>query len=335
MAVLRDMLDQLRSSDLERRLGLRPAYPNVALELDRNSMTLVNLKAKRRGRPVLESYRVQESGEGGVPASIFDQNIAEPVELAQRLRRLFESVGVRPGKVSLVLPDNLAKLSLLQLPERPPSRKQLDEVIRFQTRRGVPFRISDAAMSYQLFPGEGKGVQVLVALIRRALIDRYEQALEIIGARPGLIDLCTPNLLNLCRDRIDAASADGDVAFLNCASTYFSLAIVRGGRLVFLRCKTYAMGNGRPAPAGGLLGRELGYSLSYYEEKLGGTGIRTLLVRSAESPLCELSGQLSGLDADRVELIDPVATIEAQGGSVEPSIAQSIAPALGAAIGRP
>jgi hypothetical protein len=334
MASLKDMLDQLRSSDLERRLGLRPAYPHVALELDRNSMALVNLKAKRRGRPVLESYRVQESGEGGVPATIFDQNIAEPTELAQRLRRLFESGGVRPGKLSLVLPDNLAKLSLLQLPERPPSRKQLDEVIRFQTRRAVPFRISDATMSYQLLPGEGKGVQVLVALIRRALIERYETALEAIGARPGLIDLCTPNLLNLCRDKIDAASADGDVAFLNCASTYFSLAIIRGGRLVFLRCKSYGMGNGQPAPVNGLLGRELGYSLSYYEEKLGGTGIRTLLVRSAETPFEELSGQLTGLDADRVELIDPVATVDSEGGSVEPSVAQTIAPALGAAIGR-
>jgi hypothetical protein len=334
MASLKDMLDRLRSNELERGLGLRPVYPSVALELDRNSMTLVALKVKRRGRPVLESYRVQESGEGDVPATIVDQNTADPAELAQRLRRLFESVGVRPGKVSLVLPDNLAKLSLLRLPERPPSRKQLDEVIRFQTRRTVPFRISDAVMSYQLMPGEGKGVHVLVALVRRALIERYEQALEAIGARPGLIDLCTPNLLNLCRDKIDRASADGDVAFLNCAPTYFSLAIVRGGHLVFLRCKTYAMGNGQPGPVNGLLARELGYSLSYYEEKLDGTGIRTLLVRSAETPFEELSGQLSGLDADRVELIDPVAAVETESGSIEPSAAQTIAPALGAAMGR-
>jgi type IV pilus assembly protein PilM len=335
MASLSDMVEQLRGLNLERAIGLRPECPRVALEFERKSISLVRLKTKRRRRPVLESYRVQTLNEPGVPATISDPDLIEQSRLAESLQKLFESCGVRPGKVALVLPDNLAKLSLLTLPERPPSRRQLEEVIRFKTRRGVPFRLADAAMSYQLLPSEGKGLSILVAVIRRALIERYERALESIGARPGVVDLCTPNLLNLCRGKMVASREEGDVAFLNCAGTYFSLAIARRSRLVFFRCKTYSMGNGDPGPINGLLARELGYSLSYYEEKLAGQGIRKLFVRSGEVPFEELSGQLAGLDADHVELIDPVASVESEdGGKVEPALAQRLAPALGAVLGR-
>lgn len=335
MGSLTDILERVRGLDFERALRLRPEYPRVALELERKSMALVRLKTKRTGRPLLETYRVQSLEEASVPATISDQELIDQDAVSETIRSLFETTGVRPGKISLVLPDNLAKLSLLTLPERPPSRRQLEEVIRFKMRRGVPFRLADAAMSYQVLPSEDKGLSILVAVIRRALIERYEAAFEATGARPGLVDLCTPNLLNLCRAKIEAASAEGDVAFLNCAGSYFSLAIVRRSRLVFMRCKTYSMGNGEPAPINGLLGRELGYSLSYYEEKLGGEGIRTLFVRSVEVPFEELSGQLTSLDADHVELIDPVASVETEGGAkVEPALAQRLAPALGAVLGR-
>jgi hypothetical protein len=335
MASLTDMIERVRGLDFERALRLRPEYPRVALELERKVMALVRLKTKRTGRPLLETYRVQASEEPSVPATISEQELIDQDTVSESIRKLLETAGVRPGKISLVLPDNLAKLSLLTLPERPPSRRQLEEVIRFKMRRGVPFRLADAAMSYQLLPSEDKGLSILVAVVRRALIERYEAAFEAIGSRPGLVDLCTPNLLNLCRTKIEAANSEGDVAFLNCAGTYFSLAIVRRSRLVFMRCKTYSMGNGEPGPINGVLGRELGYSLSYYEEKLGGEGIRTLLVRSVEVPFEELSGQLASLDADHVELIDPVAAVETEDGAkLEPALAQRLAPALGAVVGR-
>jgi len=335
MASVSSMIEQIRGLDFERALGLRPEYPRMALELESHVMALVRLKKKRHGRSLLETFKVQTLEEAAVPATISDGELIGRERLSEMLGKLFESSGARPGKVSLVLPDNLAKLSLLSLPERPPSRRQLEEVIRFKVRRGVPFRLADAVMSYQLLPGEGKGVSILVALIRRALIERYEQALEAIGARPGVVDLCTPNLLNLCREQLDAAGAEGDAALLNCAGNYFSLAIVRDSRLVFLRCKTYSMSDGNPRPVNGLLARELGYSLSYYEEKLAGQGIRTLLVRSVATPFDELRPQLAPLRAERIERVDPAAAVESEHGpAVGVEVAQQLAPALGAVLGR-
>ena len=332
MASLAEMLKQLRGFDLERTMGLRPPCPDVALELDPRSMTLVRLKPKRH---TIEAFQIRTLDEAGVPATIFDQDVVAPERLREQLRGLYESAGTRPGRMSLVLPDNLAKISLLTLPERPPSRKQLEEVVRFKMRRSVPFRLREATLSYQIIPSEGRSVAILVALIRRNLIERYEQALEAIGAKPGLIDLCTPSLLNLCRKELAAAALKGDVALLNCAQNYFSLVIFRDGRLIFFRCKTFSMHADQPAEVNGLLAREVDYSLSYYEEKLSGGGLGTLLVRSADKPVEEVASDLIGLDVKHVQPIDPVLSVpSADGRKIDSPTAQRIAPALGAAAGR-
>lgn len=335
MASLTDMLEQLRGFDLGRAVGLRPPSPDVALELERKSMTLVRLRPKRRRRPTLEAYKIQAVSEAAVPATIFDQDVVPPERLREQLRELYESAATRPGPVSVVLPDNLAKISLVSLPERPPTRKHLEEALRFKVRRSVPFRLRDAALSYQVIPSEGDRMTILVALIRRSLVERYEQALEAIGARPGLIDLCTPSLLNLCRKQLAALAPGGDVALLNCAHNYFSLVIFRGQRLIFFRCKTYSMRAEAPAEVNGMLAREVDYSLSYYEEKLSGEGLGTLLVRSADRPVEEVTRELNGLDVKQVLPIDPeVSSPSENGQQVDPPTAQRIAPALGAAVGR-
>jgi len=333
MGTLRESWEQLKSLDIERRLGLRPDYPKTAIEVDGNDLTLVQTKAKRGSSPVLELFRTAELPQAA-PSTINDVELASVETLAAAFSDLFVKSGTRPGKLSLVLPDNVAKISLLDLPERPPSKRQLEELVRFKTRRGAPFRLSEAAMSYQVFPGTGRGIQVLVAMVRRGLIERYEAALESIGARPGLIDLCTPNLINLFRRRLDDLSKEGDVALLNCAGSYFSMAIVRRGKLVFFRCKTYSMAGSALASAE-LVRREMIYSRSYYDEKLGGDGIRHLLVRRGMCNADVLGESLSPLGAESTEWVDPTTLVSSeQPGQWTGEVAQRIAPALGAALGR-
>ena len=233
-----------------------------------------------------------------------------------------------------MLPDNLAKISLLTLPERPSSRKQLEEAVRFKMRRAMPFRLRDAVLSYQVIPGPDKAVGILVALVRRSLVERYERALVTIGAKPGLIDLCTPSLLNLCRKQL-AQVPDGDVALLNCAQNYFSLVILRDRRIIFFRCKTYSMRAEPAAEVNGLLAREVDYSLSYYEEKLAGEGIGTLLLRSADKPVDQVARELGRLDVKQIQPIDPASWVPStHGEKLDVPTAQRIAPALGAATRR-
>ena len=330
-----DILERVRGIDVERALGLRPAWPKVALALDGREVSLVRLKTRRRAAPVLEAFQLNELDEAGVPATLSDQNGAPGKGFLAYLGSAFETLGTRPGPVSVVLPDNLAKISLLSLPERPPNRRQLLEVIRFKMHRAVPFRFSEAALSFQVIPGRGPGLNVLVALMRRDLVERYETILEAVGAKPGLIDLCTPNLLNLCRERVDAASQEGDVALLNCTSNYFSLIIVREGQLIFFRCKNYRFGASQPGELREILSRELASSLSYYREKLSGHRIGTMLVRTVATSYEDLSEILSTMELGSVEPLDPTVRLTlGEDVTIDPVMAQRLAPAIGAAVGR-
>ena len=337
MSALDPILARLKRLDLEALLDLRPAYPPVAVEIDRGQMTLVRVKPRRRLRPLLEAFRIQAAPEHAVGATIFRPNLGSLDDLTRQTRELFEKSGTKPGRVSLVLPDNLAKVSIVTLPERPATRKQLREMLRFKLRRSVPFRLEEAAISSWALPGPGPEMQLLVAVMMRSVVEQYEAAFEAAGARPGLVELCTPSLFNLARPELAKAVASGaDAALLNCTRNYFTLLIVRADRVVFFRCKTYAGGeeddaSGRLA----VLGRELTSSFSYYAEKLSGGGVGTVFVRAVSPGLDEVVPVLERIGVSSARAIDAAATVDPSSGPrFEPPDGQRLAPALGAASGR-
>ena len=335
MSSVNDIVTMLRHLDLEKIRGLRPNYPPVAVEINHREMVLVRVK-RRAGRTFLEAHQVRALPEASVGTSIIRPNLGSPDTVVQKVKELFEASGTRPGKISLILPDNLAKVTLLTLPERPGSRKQLTELIRFRLRRSIPFRLDDAVVSYQMLPSQGTEITVLVALMLRSVIEQYERVFKAVGARPCLVDLCTPNLVNLCRTRlVEASEGPRDVALLNCSATYFSLLILRGERLVFYRCKSYAVGNGDGHGRNGVLAREVNNSLSYYQEKLGGEGIDSVFVRSIGKPVEEMIRVLEPFSFREVAPVDPTSALSlAEGLRLDPEVAQRIAPAVGAAAGR-
>lgn len=330
------ILDRVRDLRVDRLIGLRPPYPPVVVELDADEVVLARIKRRGRGRPLLESYLVRRVPEISVPTSIFEPLPAPAPGMPDKLRQLFEASGTRPGRVSVILPDNLAKITLLTLPERPASRRQLDELVRSKMRRAVPFRVEDASLSYLVLPGEGRRVSLLVVVVRKALVQRIESAFAAFGARAGLIDICTPNLINLYRDRLaEACRENSDVALLNCAQNYFSLVILRNEKLIFFRCKTFGVAENQEDQPNGILAREVANSFSYYREKLDGSGVGTIFVRSSVTAPEVVAQKLSGLGCETVSVLDPSGDVElSEGLSLDSATAQRIAPALGAATGR-
>ena len=127
----------------------------------------------------------------------------------------------------------------------------------------------------------------------------------------------------------------GFYALLNCSATYFSLLILRAERLVFYRCKSYAVGNGDGHGRNGVLAREVNNSLSYYQEKLGGEGIDSVFVRSIGKPVDEMIRVLEPFSFREVVPVDPTSVLSlAEGLRLDPEVAQRIAPAVGAVAGR-
>ena len=337
MSALDPILARLKRFDPEALLERRPKYPSVAVEIDRGQLTLVRVAPRRRARPVVEAFRIQEAPEHALGGTLFKPNLGSPAELSRQASELFERSGTKPGKMSLILPDNLAKVSIVTLPERPATLKLMREMLRFKLRRSVPFRLEDAMISSWVLPGPGPELNVLVAVMLRSVVEQYEAAFEAAGAQPGLVDLCTPSLFNLVRPAMVKAVASGtDAALLNCTRNYFTLMIVRADRAVFFRCKTYAGGeeddaSGRLA----VMARELTSSFSYYAEKLGGSGVGTIFVRAVSPGLDEVVPVLERVGVNSVIAVDPSEPFDpASGRRFEPLEGHRLAPALGAAAGR-
>ena len=170
----------------------------------------------------------------------------------------------------------------------------------------------------------------------RSVVEQYEAAFEAAGARPGLVDLCTPSLFNLARPELAKAAASGrDAALLNCTRNYFTLMIVRADRVVFFRCKTYAGGEEDDASRRlAVMARELTSSLSYYTEKLGGAGVGALFVRAVAPGLDEVVPAIEHVGVGALRAIDVSAALATSSFTIDPTDGQRMAPALGAASGR-
>ena len=96
-----------------------------------------------------------------------------------------------------MLPDTVAKVSLVRFEKVPAKAQDLDQLIRWQVRKAAPFRIEDAQVSW--VPGvalAGGGREFVVTVARRDIDREYERACEAAGVHAGLVDLASFNLIN-------------------------------------------------------------------------------------------------------------------------------------------
>lgn len=310
-------------------------YPLTAFEIAANEVTAVRLRRERSGGRLL-GYGVAplDAADKVSPAATLKGDAHSP--LAQALERAVESAGIRSGKASLLVPDSLARVWLLQLPEIPRGHQAMLELIRWKIKRSIAFRIEDAAISWQVLsrPSGAEPAVVLVGLLQGPTVHGYEKVFATAGFKIGLIDLCSFNLYNAYRPAIEKDGAtDSDFAVLNATEAYFTLMLFRSGNLIFYRCKTHADGLADAEERERTFRRELATSLSYYTEKLKGLSPAHTYARIVDPALGNWRETLDTLGFGTVEMLDPSRIVKLP-EDMDVKTAAGLAPALGAAIGR-
>jgi len=135
-------------------------------------------------------------------------------------------------------------------------------------------------------------------LAKRDTIREYEEACESAGLHAGLVDLSTFSVVNcyLAGGRVPT----GDWLLIQMRPDYTSIAIMRGGDVIFFRNK----GEGE----GDTLADLVHQSTMYYQDRLSGQGFTRVLVGGTGRPGGDLEMARRGLE-DRlgvpVETIDP------------------------------
>ena len=123
----------LASPPLEAALEISPAAVSVAV------------LGGRSGNPVVQGYAVEPLPAGAVTPSLTSTNISDRDAVGRAVTAACQSLGLKPKRIALVIPDVAAKVSLVKFEQTPSRREDLNQLIRWQVKKSTPFPVDDAA----------------------------------------------------------------------------------------------------------------------------------------------------------------------------------------------
>lgn len=309
----------------ERAGWLASPPPPAAVEISARRVNVVALSAHTRSATIT----AQSSDllpEGLVTPALNTPNVHDEAALAAAIRSAVDRVSPRPRRVALILPDTVAKVSLLRFEKIPSKSQDLDQLVRWQMRKAVPFRIEEAQLSW--IDGvdlEGGGREYVVLAARRDLIESYERACDGAGVHAGIVDLASLNLVNAVL-ATNSSTSTGDWLLVHAAPEFATMLVVRNGRVIFYRNRP---SEGTVPDMGGLVHQ----TAMYFEDRLAG-GAFARVVLSGGSAYGAEAGQIRRQIEERlgtpVELLDVRSAVSLRDRpEVGPELLDAIAPAVG------
>ena len=297
--------------------------PTTALEITAARVTAVAMADQGRSRTVA-AYASESLPAGAVEPGLNAPNVHDHAGLAAAIRSTLEHLGQRSRRVALVLPDSVGKVSLIRFEKVPEKAQDLDQLIRWQVRKAVPFRIEDAQVAWQ--PGiavAGGGREFLVTVARRDIVQGYERACEAAGTHAGLVDLATFNLVNAV---LAAGTFDADWLLVHVAADYATLAVVRGGDIVSFRNRSGASERD--------LVELVHQTAMYHEDRLGGGGFGRVVLAGASVLGAAETDRLRRMLEERagvtVETVDFRSAVSMRDRiAAGPELLDALAPSLG------
>ena len=149
--------------------------------------------------------------------------------VGRALAELVSRLGGRPRRAALVIPDVVAKVSLLRFEKVPSRSADLLELMRWQMRKSVPFPMEQAVLTFSAgSPQTEAGQEFIVSAARRDIIEEYEGACALAGLHAGQIDIATFAIINGVL--ATQAPPSNDWLLVHTTGTYTSLAVLRGPR---------------------------------------------------------------------------------------------------------
>jgi type IV pilus assembly protein PilM len=299
------------------------AAPTVAVEIAAGRVSAAAIEW-RGGQPVVASHASELLPDGALVPSLTAANTHDRPAVMTAVNRVLDRLG-RPRRIGLVVPDAVAKVSLVRFEKVPARSSDLDQLVRWQVRKTAPFPIEDAQVSYVRGITAADGQEFIVALARRAVILEYEALCAEAGAHAGLVDLSTFNVINAVL--AGSAAPTGDWLLVNVAPDSASIAILRGPHVIFFRT--------RAADAEGTLADLVHQSAMYYEDRLTGAGFPRVILAGGVGPrtagdLDQVRRSLQDRLMTGVETVDPRAAAALTDRiSAGPALLETLTPLVG------
>jgi hypothetical protein len=321
---------------------LKPRLPTVAVTILPGRVGVVHLSAAARGksggtRPWVIAYKEIPIPPGLVVPSLTHANFVDSGPVDQALQAALLEAAPKEDRVCLVVPDSMARVSILRFNRMPANRREVLDLIRFRMQKVLPFRVEEAALDYQLLSESAAAEpDFLVTLAQRTVLFQYERLLTRMNRLPGLVDLESFSLVNLLARSPEMNGSDkGDWALVNAGPGYLTVLFFREGSLCFYRSKAVADEEKSPDRLHPALRRELASCAAFYREHLSGSALTRAVLRTSNGESRFLPGLVQEELTCPVTLLDPGKVVALPPGSdpADPRW-QVLAPAIGAALGR-
>lgn len=299
---------------------LASAPPDAAIEIAPDAVSIAAL-GSRGMEAVVQAYGSAELPPGAVTPALVGHNIVDRATVAQALRTACERAGHRPGRAALIIPDVAARVALVRFDQIPPRRDDLDQLIKWQMKKSLPFSPDDASIAHSPGVRSGEGGEFVVVAARRDVVAEYEGVCDEIGVHAGLVDLATLSVVNLY---LSGSTPAGDWLIVHIRPEFTSIAIMRGTDLIFFRTRA----DGDPEPLADVVHQ----TAMYYQDRLSGHGLsrvfaggRSRLPGGVESACKEIEARLStvveALDpTTMVPLVDRISVTPRQGAALAPLV---------------
>ena len=274
----------LASPPLEAALEISPAAVSVAVLGGRSS------------NPVVQGYAVEPLPPGAVTPSLTSTNIADPDAVARALDSACQSLGLKPKRVAVVIPDVAAKVSLVRFDQTPTRRDDLDQLIRWQVKKSTPFPVEDACVTYSPGAQGADGNEFVVVVARRETIREYEGVCERIGIEAGLVDIATFAVINLFLS--SNLGTAGDWLVVHMRPEYTSIAILRRDDVLFFRNRVEG-----DAEA---MEDVVHQTAMYYQDRLEGRGFSRILLGGIGRIQGEVDLARRNLEARMGTVVEPI-----------------------------
>jgi Tfp pilus assembly PilM family ATPase len=247
---------------------LAAAPADAVVEISPEAVSIAALAARGQ-ESLVQGYAVEPLPPGAVVASLTAQNIVDQKAVVERLRAAVARLPLRPKRVALLMPDTAGRVSLVRFEQVPSRPDDLEQLVRWQVKKSAPFPVEDAAVTYMpAGPAAEGGTEFLVLVARRDVVRGYESVCEALDMHAGLVDFATLGVVNLCL--ASAPAGDGDWLLVHVRPEYTSVAIVRGGAVIFFRSLS--------GEDGDTLVDVVHQTTMYYQDRLGGTGFSRVLL---------------------------------------------------------
>jgi len=275
-----------------------PTPPAAAIEIAAGRITVAQVSIAA-GAPIVSAYASEPVATETIRPALLGRNIADASVVADTLGRVLERAGLAGvRRAALIVPDSIARVSLLPFEQVPHKPGELDQLIRWQLRKSTPFPLEEARLMHLLAHRTDTGATFAAVVARRDVLDEYEGVMNALGIHAGIVDLASFNVVNAV---ISAGAAPaGDWLLVCLAAEGTTIAVLRGDNLMFYRHRAAV----DQEPLSALVHQ----TAMYHEDRLGGSAFSRVFLcgaaradGSAERAKMEISERL-GIAAQSVDI---------------------------------